>query len=604
MHYDTRTAIIARLRRRLANIAFDRGGLLALVVLAVYLWLAPSYIVDGDNAEFSTLGATGGVAHPPGYPLYVLYLRAMSWLPGTSAAHTAALATALLGAASVPVLHAACRAWGARAAASSIAVAIFAGGPVVLRLHTGAEVFALNDLIVGVVLWLSATNGPLRGGRRAVTLAFVAGLGLCNQHTCALLAPVGILGVVRGVREAQIPRAAMVALSIVGLLLGFTPYLYLLVAPSSAASWGHPGSFADLLAHFMRVDYGGIGAFSAVPGEIDPAANLAALLWTLGRAWLWLPAALGISMLGYRTVRPGEGETRFGWAMLATSFVIAGPVLIVRFNVPPEGLGLYICQRFHLLSVVLLVIPVAAGIDLVMRWLERRLSVGAPRRRLVREGFVVTVFVAAAGLSLPHILATHSPAVEKGVVNLLKSLPERAVVIGTADDLHFGALYAQEVLGVRPDVDVVAWTMTTLPWYRAHFAGRGLTIDPHAAGEGVPSVRVARQVFASGRPLFVEISLGSILRTFQTYPHGLVFRVLPPGVPSPSLDELVALNHQLFAGFDLAYARPDAEAEYAGEMHLRYARTWDILARALTEAGRNDDARDARELVRELRPSR
>ena len=57
------------------------------------------------------LGARGGVAHPSGYPLYVMYLRAMAWLPGTPA-HAAALATALLGAAQIGVLHAACRAWG------------------------------------------------------------------------------------------------------------------------------------------------------------------------------------------------------------------------------------------------------------------------------------------------------------------------------------------------------------------------------------------------------------------------------------------------------------------------------------------------------------
>lgn len=408
MHYATGTAIIGRLRRWLGKIAFDRGGLLALVVLVVYLWLAPSYIVDGDNAEFSTLGVTGGAAHPPGYPLYVLYLRAMSWLPGTSGAHTAALATAILGAASVLILHAACRAWGAR----------------------------------------------------------------------------------------------------------------------------------------------------------------------------------------------------WGWAMLATSFLIVGPVLIARFNVPPERLGLYICQRFHLLSVVLLAVPVAVGIDQVARWLAQRISVAAPRRRFVGEALAVTVFVAGAGVSLPHLLATHSPAVEKGVVNLLKSLPEHAVLIGTADDVHFGALYAQDVLDVRPDVDVIAWTMTTLPWYRAHFAARGLAIDPYAAGEGVPSLRVARQVFASGRPLFVEISLTNILQTFPSYPHGLVFRVLPPGTAMPPLDEILEINQRLFAGFDLAYPRPDADADYAGEMHLRYARTWDILARALTAAGRKDEARGARDLVRDLSPRR
>ncbi len=585
-------------RARIADIAFERGGLVSLVILVVYLWLAPSFISDGDNAEFSTLSVTGGVAHPPGYPLYVLYLRAMSWLPGTSGAHTAALATAILGAFAALALHAACRAWGARPGAASLAVAIVAGGPVVLRLHTATEVFAMNDLVVALVLWLSAAAGPLRGARRAALLALVAGLGLSNQHTCALLAPVGLLGVVRGVRESNGHRARTIAIATGGLVAGFVPYLYLLVAPSTAASWGHPDSLAALLAHFTRADYGGIGAFSAIPGEIDVAANVSALLHTLGRNLLWVPAVLAVLALGYRVARPG-GEPRWGWAMLAVSFLVAGPILIARFNVPPVGIGLYICHRFHLLSVILLAVPLAAGLDLVWGRVAARLSL---RSRVIREVAAVAVFAASTGLSLPHLLETHSPAVEKGVVNLLTSLPPDAVVLSTADDVHFGSLYVQEVRGIRPDVAVIAWTMTTLPWYREQFAKRGVPIDPYAPGDEAPSLKVARQVFATGRPLFVEISLGNVLQTFPSYPYGIVFRVLPPGTPRPSLDEIVSTNHDLFETFDLSYRRPDERAEYAAEMHARYARTWNILARALAEAGRMDEAKGALELQQQLAP--
>ena len=90
--------------------AFERGVALGFLVLAVYVWLAPRHVVDGDNAELATLGSLGGVPHPTGYPLYMIWLRLMQWLPGSNPAHTAALATAILGAGSVVVLHAACRA--------------------------------------------------------------------------------------------------------------------------------------------------------------------------------------------------------------------------------------------------------------------------------------------------------------------------------------------------------------------------------------------------------------------------------------------------------------------------------------------------------------
>ena len=106
------------------------GGWLGLAALIAYAALASPHIVDGDNAEFATLAAIGGRAHPSGYPLYVLWLRAWSWLPG-SPAYAGALATAVLGALAVVALHAACRAWGARPLAATITTAVFAAAPVI-----------------------------------------------------------------------------------------------------------------------------------------------------------------------------------------------------------------------------------------------------------------------------------------------------------------------------------------------------------------------------------------------------------------------------------------------------------------------------------------
>ncbi|HEY0992715.1 MAG TPA: hypothetical protein VGD80_36930, partial [Kofleriaceae bacterium] len=63
----------------------ERSGLIGALALIVYVAFASPHVVDGDNAEFSTLGALGGRAHPSGYPLYVLWLRAWSWLPVTPA---------------------------------------------------------------------------------------------------------------------------------------------------------------------------------------------------------------------------------------------------------------------------------------------------------------------------------------------------------------------------------------------------------------------------------------------------------------------------------------------------------------------------------------
>src|SRR6185437_1390 len=97
--------------------------------------------------EFATLFAQGGVAHPSGYPLYVLYLRALRWMPGATPALASARATALLGVPALALVYAACRAWGASRGASTVAMALLGTSRIACEQFTQAEVFGLNLLL-------------------------------------------------------------------------------------------------------------------------------------------------------------------------------------------------------------------------------------------------------------------------------------------------------------------------------------------------------------------------------------------------------------------------------------------------------------------------
>ncbi len=578
---------------------FQSGGLIALVVVTVYIALAPQHIVDGDNAEFATLGATGGVAHPSGYPLYVLFLRLTSWLP-TTAAHAAAIGTAFLAGLQMLVLHAACRAWGARALTATVAIAIFAAAPVMLRLYTQAEVFALNGLVVATVLWLAALDGPLRGSKRTAALGLVAGLGISNHLTCVFVAPIGLLGVVRGVREGG--RGRGVAIALCGLALGLTPYLSLFAAPDSAVSWTSIDTVDQLLHHFFRVDY---GTTSLSPHALDVSSvdTVLALLLTLARTWLYVPLAAAIAVLSVRIARPVH-ETRWAFVMLAASFLLAGPILISRFNIPPLQLHLHTSQRFHILPALLLVIPVALSADSVARRLAR--SSGA--RKLKASPVTGTVgalvmFVVLVALALPNQAAMHSPALERGVRNLLESLPPDAVVIVTTDEAHFGAAYVQNVLRERPDVVVVMWGLVPQQRYRDRI-GRRLGIDLVDAGDtSAASVAVAERILATKRPLFIDWYMSNIATSLPTYPYGLVLRVLSRGAVPPPIEDVVAINKELYGKFTFDYQLPAADdTVYASHLHERYARPWLVLAEALGRAGKNEERDEAFAVARALAP--
>lgn len=585
------------LRRWITDVMVRRGGWVVLATLGLYLWVAPSTIMTGDNADFAAVGAVGGSAHPSGYPLYVMWLRLWSWLPGTPA-HAAAVATVVLSAAVIFVLHAACRAWGARPLAASIAVALFATSPIVLRIHTEADVFPLNCLICATVVWLAAAEGPLRGRRRAVVLALVAGLGIAHNLTCVLVAPIGILGLVRGMREANAPGTTF-ALSFGAFLLGLLPYAYLFVAGDTPVSWGSVDSLGELVHHVMRRDYG-VFKLSNKGDGLAVGANVLAFGASVGRAYLWIPSGIGAIALVLSVVRPHGHEPRSGWIALALSFLLAGPVFAAMFNRDPVNLGLYLVQRFHLAAMMVFAVFVAVGLDRIGTEIAARTG---ERYARIAVLLAVASFVIGVALSLPFVARMHTPAVERGLRNLLGSLPPAAIVIGTTDDLHFGAGYLQFAVGVRPDVTVISVGQLGLPYYRERLARRtGIVVEkPRDATEKV-TVTVAQHAIATGRPVFIDPFQSNIAAAFPIYPHGLVFRVLPRGTPLPSIEAIFAINKQLFERYDFGYAFPGPDDQFATQYHLIYVRTWTAIYNALSPVKHRDERAFAQSMIEALSP--
>jgi hypothetical protein len=111
---------------------------LAIPVLAgaVYVATASPHVLGGDCGEFATLIETGGVAHPPGFPLYVLLLRLFHFVPAASPAHGAALLSAATATATVLALMRAARFYGASAAAAAISAAVYASAAITWKLAT------------------------------------------------------------------------------------------------------------------------------------------------------------------------------------------------------------------------------------------------------------------------------------------------------------------------------------------------------------------------------------------------------------------------------------------------------------------------------------
>lgn len=293
-------------------------GLLLLAATAgLYLRTQAPGLLDGDAGEFQFAAWRLGLAHPTGYPLYLLlgslWQHTLAGL-GVNPAGALNSFSALTGAAAVALLYQLMRSWlpGARQTASGVALftaLFFAVNPTFWSQNLIAEVYALHTLFLLLILWAaqglllkqgstaSAAAQP-RSPNRLLALAFLVGLALTHHAMTLWLLPGLLLALSWWDRQWWRRRQLLLTIGVVALpgLL----YLYIPLRSGPLASpWYHQrlgDSVLTLYDNTPAAFLNFITGRSIAVGFYDWAeawANVsqAGLLWRLHLTWLGLALA-------------------------------------------------------------------------------------------------------------------------------------------------------------------------------------------------------------------------------------------------------------------------------------------------------------------------
>ncbi len=203
----------------------------ALSVGALLLYtrtLAPSLGGTVDSPEFQQAAYSMSVAHPTGYPLYLLLGRLWTAIfPFGDVAFRMNLLSAIFAALAVWVLYALVRQITASTVAGVAAAALFSVQGIPWSQASVAEINTFNTLLVGLtflslVLWAD--------GRLPLPIAALAfGLAASHHRTVLLyVVPLALyaISVVRGGRAPRVRRSDL-ALSVLLAILPFMTYAYL-----------------------------------------------------------------------------------------------------------------------------------------------------------------------------------------------------------------------------------------------------------------------------------------------------------------------------------------------------------------------------------------
>lgn len=414
-----------------------------------------------DGGELAAVALSGGVAHPPGYPTYLLLARLALRTAWDEPAARLALLSTVCGALAVgaTTLLAAC----SSSRTGGWSAGLFAGLSLALseRLWSQAvivEVYTLHLLSLttcALLLW-----GWITTGRSwiLVLAAYVLGLGLGVHLTLAALIPSGIAAWLSvpnrprvTLRQALATTAALVAgLAVYGLLP-------IWAARESVPSWGDPRTVGGFWRHISAAEY------RYLVGVVPWSQRGGRLGYTM-RDLLAQPGPLAlIAALGW--------GLRLGWSAHRPLLVLSGGVALS---------SLIFAIGYGGVDGTVYLLPwtwawcVWAGLGLAALWTQ----IGGRFGWALRAGVAAIILLSLAWTLTTryHRLDLHADSTERErVTALLNQLPSNAILFTSADADTFGVWYLQRALATRRDVLVIDTRLLRWPWYREQL------IDPLAA---------------------------------------------------------------------------------------------------------------------------
>lgn len=470
------------------------GFLVGGAVLAIYLLTLCPGVYVGDSGELAAASATLGVAHPPGYPLYVLLGRLFVVLfPVGSAAFRVNLLSAVFGAAAAAFFFLFARAHLRgrmpdapelpRTVAALALAALFAFSRSIWMESVKAEVYTLNLFWIALFLFLTTRRTP------GVLLFFLLGVAAANHQTVLFLLP-GMIVLLRARGERGLLAYAAGAAA---LLAGATLYLVPLVRPDGPDlfAWRKPNDLPALLAHVFRAQY---GELSEAPRSLARFFDQILFLLRLLLREMTFPALL-LPFALHRALRARSApEDR----ALAIHFLVFSFGLLLLLNHGTDPRDASVATVFYLPAILFGLLAAAP--------LLARLAVQAEKRaaRLSLAFLALPVLPLAANWTVCDARG-FTLAQEAGEA-MLDSAEKDAVLLTEGDNDTFILAYLQVVERKRADIELLD---RDLNLYAERFGtgkpGRVLPEERDAAIERIVSTG-DRPVYAVSR--FTEKPVG------------------------------------------------------------------------------------------------
>lgn len=484
----------------------------AALAFCLYAWASAPSIVEffDDTLEFQLVLPTFGIAHPTGYPLYVIMgglwsrLLPLGEWAGRANLFSALCAAATLGLVTALAMRLASlpeHSFVPRPAlwAGPVAAAAFAFGRTWTAQATVAEVYALHGLFVALILLLAlratAQQDPVHS-RTLTVLFLVTGLALAHHRTTLLVLPGLAIYLIWSIPAILRPRRAWFVWS-AAFLAPLLLYLYLPLRSAMGVNdlnGAYVQSWSGFWVHVLARNYGAFFTETALSVNRVPGEWLALAVREMG----WVALAAGVTGCVAGLIQPASA--RRAWMMIGVTALA----------------NLLFAAFYHVGDVEVFLLPVWMMLSLGAGYCATLLSQIGQRSAWTATGLPLLLLVAIALGTVGRMSYTN---------RRLEWQAHDLAIAMTAPEFAAGS----RVIGLEGEITAIRYMQEAL--------GRAPGLSTTVADDEELRRSELADAVATGAPVYLTRELRGIEKEYSFGGEGGLVRVWPRGqarAPEPT----------------------------------------------------------------------
>jgi len=439
----------------------------AVPLIFYLLTLAPT-ILWNDSGELSTAVATLGIAHPTGYPLFILVGKIFILIPIGSVAYRLNLMSAILSSLTLVTLFLILNKLKKNTIVSIISVLVLGFSYTFWDQATFAEVYPLHIFLFSLIILSLLTWKEKKKYIFLYASIFLFGLSLTNHLLTLLILPAFLYFIfiqshtrLFGIRINQkILNFKSILLLILFLAIGLLPYIYLPIRSlqNPILDWGNPENGLNFVRHVTGREFGyKMFHFSMIPKQIITQAENFFI-----KQFIVIFSIIGI--IGAYILY----KKNFRFFIFLLLIIISFLLYTLSYDIPD-------IVYYYLPLYLIFTIFIAFGLDFLYNALMRLNFLYKLKKTLFILFFAIILILL---ISINYNINS-----KKGLYftydyakNVQKNLEENSIIITMGDDDLFPLLYYTLIENNSKNITIVHTIFLTKPWHTDQLRQRGIRI--------------------------------------------------------------------------------------------------------------------------------